>query len=641
LAKTIFGEQNALNKILRLDNSEDVIITGIYEDLPLNSSFGEIRYIASWELFGKMQEFSSRSNQWRSNSYQAYIQLADHREMDEVSLKIKDAKLKKVREDERVHNPQLFLFPMSDWHLYSDFENGKNAGGRIQNVWLFGIIGIFVLMLACINFMNLSTAHSEKRSKEVGVRKVVGSQRGQLISQFMSEALLIAFLAFILSLVLVKLILPYFNLLTENKMTILWTNPIFWTLGFGFVLVTGLLAGSYPAIYLSSLRPLTVLKGTFRPGRLSSVPRKALVVFQFTIAVILMIGTVIVFRQVQFAQNRPMGYNNDGLVMLPVFGPEIHDHFDVVKEELFGIQAITGMAESSGPLTDVWSTNSGFDWKGKDPGLALDFPNTAVSVDFGRTVGWTFEAGRDFSSEFISDSSAIILNKAAADFIGFEDPIGETITWDGNPYTVIGVIRDMIMDSPYTPVRPSVYHLLKDEGYIIVKLNGERSADKSIELIESVFKKISPDQPFIYQFAEVEYAKKFGDEQRIGKLSTYFSALAIFISCLGIFGLSSYVAERRTKEIGIRKVLGASIRNIWQMLSGDFVVLVLVSCLIALPAAWFLMKQWLKGYAFHTEISWWIFAGSGLLALVLTLLTVSFQALKAADMNPVDSLRSE
>jgi ABC-type antimicrobial peptide transport system permease subunit len=512
----------------------------------------------------------------------------------------------------------------------------------MQFVWLFGIIGIFVLLLACINFMNLSTARSEKRAKEVGIRKAIGSLRGQLLAQFFSESLLVVAFGFVCALLLAQLALPFFNNVADKKMSILWGNPIFWLSGIGVSLLTGLIAGSYPAFYLSSFQPVKVLKGTFRAGRYAAMPRKVLVVLQFTVSVTLIIGTITVFRQIQFARNRPVGYNRDGLISLQTINTDIHDHFDAVRTELKSAGAIEEMAEATSPVTSVWTTNGGFDWKGKDPAQSVDFPTTGVSYEYGKTVGWQFKEGRDFSPAFATDSSAFVINEAAARFIGLKDPIGEVIRWDNQSFTIVGIIKDMIIESPYKPVRPSIYLIDKRKSSIInIKINPSLSAPAALSKIEATFKKYSPEQPFDYTFVDNQYARKFGNEERIGKLASFFAILAIFISCLGLFGMASFMAEQRIKEIGIRKVMGASVFNLWQMLSKDFVVLVLISLLIAIPMAYYFMHNWLQNYQYHSDISWWIFAVTAIGILVITLLTVSFQSIKAALMNPVKSLKAE
>ncbi|WP_435357064.1 ABC transporter permease [Emticicia sp. SJ17W-69] len=646
VAKAYFGDADPMDKIIKIDNKYDVKVTGVYEDLPYNSSLKDLSYLMPWELYLINNEWIKKmENPWGSNFTQTFAQIANNADMEKVSAKIKNVKLNKVSKDEAKYKPEVLLHPMSKWHLYGEFKEGINTGGRIEFVWLFGIIGVFVLLLACINFMNLSTARSEKRAKEVGIRKAIGSVRGQLISQFFSESLLVVAFAFVLSILLVLLILPFFNDLSDKKMSILWANPVFWLLGIVFSILTGVIAGSYPALYLSSFQPVKVLKGTFRVGRFASVPRKILVVVQFTVSVTLIIGTIVVFRQIQFAKNRPVGYSKDGLINIYMQTQDIHKHFDVVRDELKKSGAIVEMAESGSPLTQHWNTNGGFDWKGKDPNQAVDFPNNNVTHEYGKTIGWQFVAGRDFSRDYVSDSLAFVLNEASVKFIGYKSPaaaIDEIIKWEGKPYRVIGVVKNMVVESPYEPSRASLFHLTRDDGnVVIIKLNPEKSASESLSKIETVFQKYNPAQPFEYKFVDEEYARKFGDEERVGKLATFFAILAILISCLGLFGLASFVAEQRTKEIGVRKVLGASVTNLWALLSKDFVFLVIISLFIASPIAYYFMHQWTQKYTFRTDISWWIFALTGIGALTITLLTVSFQAIKAAVMNPVKSLRSE
>lgn len=641
-AKAFFENNDPIGKVLKIDNNLTVKVAGVYEDIPFNSSFAEVGFIAPWDMFATSADLKNNTNPWRCNCYTSFVQIADNADMDKLSVKIKDAKIKKVNKDEVFHKAQLFLYPMNKWHLFSEFKNGVNTGGRIQYIWLFGIIGVFVLLLACINFMNLSTARSEKRAKEVGIRKSVGSLRTQLILQFFCESLLVVTFAFVLALALVWLSLPFFNTVSGKQTSILWSNPFFWLLGLGFSLLTGLIAGSYPALYLSSFNPVKVLKGTFKAGRFAAVPRQILVVLQFTVSVILIIGTIVVYNQIQFAQQRPVGYSRDGLIKLSMITAEIHKHFDVVKNELLNAGAIAEMSESGSPTTAIWSTNSGFDWKGKDPGMAVDFPNIEVSDDYGKTVGWQFIDGRDFSREYLTDSLGFVLNETAVKFMGFKNPVGEIVTWDGTSFKVIGVIKDMIVESPYAPVRPTFFHLSKDPGgVVLIKINPKASTRTALGKIESVFKKYNPEQPFGYQFVDEDYAKKFGNEERIATLSGFFALLAIFISCLGLFGMASFVAEQRTKEIGVRKILGASVFNLWRLLSKDFVVLVIISLLIAIPVSYYFMYNWLQNFQYKTQISWWIFAAAGFGALMITLLTVSFQAIKAAIANPVKSLRTE
>jgi len=641
-AKAYFGNADPMDKVMTVDNNQVVKVTGIYKDLPENSSFSGVDFISPWELFSSSAGLKKQADTWRCNCYFTYAQVADNTDINKVSAKIRDIKKDKVNKIELKQKNQVFLNPMKNWHLYSDFKNGVIVGGRVQYVWLFGTIGIFVLLLACINFMNLSTARSEKRAKEVGVRKAIGSLRSQLIYQFLSESLLVVAFAFIFAIILAQLSLPFFNEVAGKKITIPWSSPLFWLAGISFSLVTGLISGSYPALYLSSFQPVKVLKGTFRVGRLAAIPRKVLVVVQFTVSVVLIIGTIIVFRQIQFAKNRPVGYSRAGLITLPMVTGDIHKQFAAVKDELEKSGAIISIAEAGSPTTGNYSSNSGFDWKGKDPGQAVEFPNIDISPDYGKTIAWQFTAGRDLSATYLTDSLAFVINESAAKFMGLKNPVGETLKWDGVSFHIIGVVKDMVSESPYFPVRPTLFHLLKGGGdYVILRINPKISTSEALGKIEKVYKTYNPAQPFEYQFVDEEYAKKFGDEERIGKLASSFASLAIFISCLGLFGMASFMAEQRVKEIGVRKVLGASVFNLWGMLSKDFVVLIFISLLIASPIAYYFMHNWLQNYQYRSDVAWWIFAVTGVGAMTITLLTISYQSIKAALANPVKSLRSE
>ena len=640
-AKILFGETEPINKTIRIDNRADVKVTGVYKDLPFNSEFKDVAFIAPFDLYLSLSPWM-RKDDWNNNYVQVLAEISHNTSPENISKKIIDIKTNNVKKEAVSSVTKFLLHPMSKWHLYEEFKQGTNVGGRIQFVWLFGIIGVFVLLLACINFMNLSTARSEKRAKEVGIRKAIGSVRGQLINQFLSESLLVAFLAFVLSIAVVQFTLPWFNAVADKQMHILWTTPLFWIAGLGFTFITGLIAGSYPAFYLSSFNPVKVLKGTFRVGRLAVVPRKVLVVLQFTVSVALIIGTFIVYQQIQFTKNRSTGYSSEKLIYVEMKTNDVHEHYEAVRNDFLATDAVEDMAESYGFVIQNSANSGGFEWKGKDPNFLDNFALEWVSHDYGKTVGWQFVDGRDFSKAIASDSFSYVINETAAKYMGLQKPVGELLRKDGKDYKIIGVVKDVIAESPYKPVRPTLTSIVQWPGSILsIKLNPKLGIKEAIAKIETVFKKHVPGAPFDYKFVDEEYGRKFAAEMRIGKLSGFFASLAIFISCLGLFALASFVAEQRKKEIGIRKVLGASGINLWKMLSKDFVMLVFISCLIAIPVAYYFLHNWLQNYEYRTEISWWIFALAGSGALVITLLTVSFQAIKAAIANPVKSLRTE
>jgi ABC-type antimicrobial peptide transport system permease subunit len=646
-AKAIFGDADPMDKIIRIDNKQIAKVTGVYEDLPANSSFSDLTFISPWALIVKTEHYDTRfNNPWGASWFQTLVQIADNADMDKVSATIKNVKLNSLKSknnDDARFRPEIFLHPMSKWHLYSEFKNGKSVGGRIQNVWLFGIIGVFVLLLACINFMNLSTARSEKRAKEVGIRKSIGSLRGQLIAQFYSESLLIAVFAFLVSLVLIQLSLPFFNQVADKKMSVLWGSPVFWLVSIGFSLFTGLISGSYPALYLSSFKPVKVLKGTFRVGRLAAIPRKILVVLQFAVSVVLIIGTIVVFQQIQYAKNRPVGYNRNGLITVSLQTGDIDKRYDALKNDLLASGAVSMMAKSESPITDVYIGNGGLTWKGKDPALQEQFTSLGITPEFGKTVGWKIKDGRDFSSAFLSDSSGFIINEAAVKYLGFKNPVGETIKWIGSgDFKIIGVVKDMVSQSAYEPIQQTFYYLRRGPlNNIDIRINPNFSTHDAIAKISAIFKKYDPISPFDYRFVDEDYAKKFANEERVGKLASCFAGLAIFISCLGLFGMASFMAEQRIKEIGVRKVLGASVFNVWRLLSKDFVGLVMIALIIAAPVAYYFMHKWLLNYQYRSEISWWIFVLTGVGAVLITLLTVSYQSIKAALANPVKSLKTE
>lgn len=645
-ARILFGDEEPMDKLLKINARMDAKVAGIFKDLPHNAQFHDVKFFAPLPLLMDYEPWMKEPT-FTTNFLEVYVQLAPQSTFEGASLRIRNVILDNVQGDARLvaANPQLSLHPMEKWHLYAEWKNGVSEGGLIQMVWLFGIVGGFVLLLACVNFVNLTTARSEKRAKEVGIRKSIGSARIQLMSQFFSESLVMVALSFFISLAVVAVSLNLFNEIAGKRMELPFTNVYFWLAGALFVLLTAVLAGSYPALYLSSFNAIRVLKG-LRANNQAKTPRQLLVVFQFTTSVVLVAGTVIVYQQIQYAKDRPVGYNREGLLMIPI-SPDFEGKSDLLRSELISTGAVAEMAESSSPPTDVWSTGGGFDWDGKDPALEPVFATLTVTPEYGNTVGWQFKKGRDFSRENASDSAAFVVNETAARILGFSDPIGQTIRWSSwrsrfTQFTVIGVIEDMVMGSPYKAVQPAVYFLSKDAHHFVnIKINPAMSAADALPKIEGALKKVVPEVPFDYDFASEEFAQKFAAEERMGTLAFVFAGLAVLISCLGLSGLASFVVEQRTKEIGIRKVVGATILNVWAMLSRDFVVLVVVACAIAVPIAYYLLDSWLARFEYRAQPSWLIFGATSVVALVVTLLTVSVQTIKAARANPVKSLRSE
>jgi ABC-type antimicrobial peptide transport system permease subunit len=635
LATALFGGIDAVGKDILVDNKTPFVVGGVYSDLPSNTTFADIRLVMPW--YNKVNNYRVTNTNWGDHNGGLYVELADGVTAEQASARIRNLPTPYIKELKE----EAMIYPLDKAHLYDEFKHGKPSGGRIQFVWLFGIIGAFVLLLACINFMNLSTARSEKRAKEVGIRKTVGSLKKQLIAQFLSESVLVALLAFLLTLIIAIVSLPYFNSLAAKKMVLPWSNSLFWLLSIGFVLFTGVLAGSYPAFYLSRFDPVQVLKGTFRAGRYASLPRQVLVTLQFTVSLTLIIGTVIVFRQISYTKDRPVGYSRERLLTVYMYTPNLYDHYDAIRQELLRQGVASDVAASSMKPTNFNNNNSLY-WRGKTPDKeSVFFRNVNVTRDFGKTVGWHVVQGRDFSRDFPADSGSMILNEASVKAIGLPHPVGETMKFFGKNYTVVGVVGDMVTNSPYEKIEPAIFLGDGYHDFINIRIRPGLATSQALTGMESIFKKFNPGNPFVYNFIDDEYASKFESEQRIGDLASVFTTLAIFISCIGLFGLAAFIAEQRTKELGVRKVLGASILTLWSLQSKNFLKLVVISFAIAMPLAWYGMDKWLQNYIYHTEISWWIFAASGMGLLLITLLTVSFQALRAAAMNPVKSLRTE
>lgn len=645
-AEALFGNENPIGKVVRMDNKVDLQVTAVVEAQPKNATL-QFDYLLPWHLQLKMYDWMKwEENNWGNNSYQAYVQLKDNISPEATNARIKNLILDHFQEDPLKKNsikPEVFIFPMAKWRLYSNFKDGFNTGGFIKYVRLFAIFGLCVLAIACINFMNLSTARSAKRTKEVGVRKAVGSGREQLIIQFLSESMVITFIALLLSVLLVQLALPFFNTLTEKSLSLGLANPVIWGILILFAVLTGLLAGSYPALYLSSFNPVRVLKGLVHVGKGAALPRQILVVVQFSFSIVLMIGTIIIYQQIQYGKNRPIGFNKSGIVTIES-SENLYNNRDVVKNELLNTGVVSSVSTTNSPPTEIYSRNSDWQWKGSTPeDKAVIFATVASGYDYTQTMGIKMKEGRDFSPDFPSDSNAVILNEAAVKRMKLKNPVGEIVKWGKDEKRIVGVMPDVMLDSPFGVSVPLTLVFAKNwMSYFNIRINPDVSASVALEKIKPIFDKYNPGFPFTYQFADTEYAKKFNYEELIGNLSAIVSVLAIFISCLGLFGLASFMAEQRTKEIGIRKVLGASVSTLWGLLSRDFVKLVLISFLIAAPAAYYVMTIWLEDYKnYMIKIQPWVFVLVLVLLVTITLITVSYKAIRAAMLNPVKALRSE
>jgi len=642
-AKTLFGNTDAMGQTIRIDSNRNVTVTGIMKDLP-NNTLLAFDYLLPWE---HLKRLGWDDTYWGNNSVYTYTLLKTDASQAAFDRKVRTITIDHTKGTASASTTEVFTQPLSRYYLYNKSEDGQLVAGNLITVRLFMVLAAFILLIACINFMNLSTARSERRAKEVGIRKVVGVSKTLLITQFLIESILLSVFSFFIALIIVQLSLSSFNQLVGKALFIPYGNPLFWLFSLGFIVFTGLVAGSYPAFYLSSFNPVSVLKGTFKKENALIAPRKVLVTIQFTFAIILIIATVIVYRQIQYGLNRDTGYNRNNLVYLFYQG-DMEKHYEAIKNELLTGGAATSVSLSANPITQRWSDSWGFHWEGSTKAdEKIDFVRLGTDADFTKTFGIELVEGRDIDVyNFPTDSMAILLNEAAVKAMRLKDPIGTRIKWvDGTEYFhVVGVIKNFILESPFEQtINPMMIN--GPGGYspniLHVKLNTENSTADNLARMEKVFATYNPQYPFEYVFADENYAQKFKSAERSGKLAGLFAILTILISCLGLFGLAAYMAESRTKEIGVRKVLGASVWSVTQLLSKDFLKLVMLSFVIASPIAWYAMNKWLTGYSYRIGVEWWVFLVTGVLAAVIALLTVSWQAIKAAVANPVDSLRDE
>ncbi len=641
-AKSLFGNDDPINKTIRIDNQHDVKVTGVMKDFPANASM-QFHFLMPFSYAEEAFSFVKNArNQWDNSSFQIFVGLQPGVTNTQIAAKIKNL-VYQNNPAVRAFKPEVFLYPLKNWHLYSDFKNGKAVGGFIDYVRMFGIIGAIVLLIAGINFVNLSTARSEKRAREVGVRKAIGSHRLDLIFQFLTESILVTFVAFLLSIVFVQLALPYFNNLTGGLVQIPYSDPVFWCIMLGYVLVTGLAAGSRPAFYLSAFNPVKVLKGSIQIGKAAALPRKILVVLQFSCSVAFIISTVIIYQQIQYAKDRPTGYSVDRLVTT-FMTTDLANHYDALKNDLVASGMVESVTKASSPLTNIgWHTGIA-NWPGQSAGeLPINVCAIITDDNYFKTVGMKLVDGHNFSNNLGADSTNIIVNEAAVKRMGLKEPVNQLITFNGinSPSRIIGVVKDALMESPFTPVQPLVFTHGQFGTQVIYRLAHNISPHAAIEKIGKIFDKYNPAFPFTYVFVNEDYDHKFNLETLVGKLAGVFAGLAIFVSCLGLFGLAAYMAEQRTKEIAIRKVLGASITKVWVLLSGDFIWLVVISCFVASPVALYFLSNWLQKYDYRISIGPGVFILSGIAAIIITLFTISFQGIKAALANPVKSLKNE
>ncbi len=636
-ARALFGDADPINQLVKIDNGREQKVSGIIKDLPVQSTI-RFDYLLPLAFYEATQSWVRNSkDSWDNNSFQMFVELQPGTVLADADQSIRDL-VKDNNKDSQ--SAQLFLHPMSDWRLYSDFKDGKVSGGMIEYVRSFTLIAVFVLIIACINFMNLATARSESRAREVGIRKSVGSRRKELIFQFLGESILITLLAFLVALFMVELLLPAYNTIVDKKLFIDFSNGWLWASALALVLVTGIVSGSYPAFYLSAFQPVKVLKGKVQAGKGASTPRKVLVTLQFVFSIVLIVGTVVIYQQIQYVKDRDTGYNRENLMMVWTTG-EIEKNFSTIREELTRTGAVKAVAKSNSPITAIFSSNT-VEWPGMPAGPPVVFTTIATEYDYTETMGIPLAEGRDFSRDFKSDSNAIVINQAAVDIMGLKNAIGEQMKMWGKTLNIVGVMKNVVMGSPYRPIDPLVMVFQPSwSSTLNIRLEETKDLPGAIAKVEAVMKKLNPAYPFQYRFADIEFNKKFSTINLISRLSGIFAGLAILITCLGLFGLAAFTAEQRTKEIGIRKVMGATVSSLVLLVTKDFSRLVLVAFCISAPLAWWSMDLILERYPYHVGIAWWVLPLAGLVAMVLTMAIVSTQALKAASSNPSNSLRNE
>ena len=638
-AKALFGNDDPLDKVVRFDNKNDLKVTGVLKDIPSNSTL-QFSYLVPFSYLESTDDFTklARTKGFGWTNFMTFVKLKSGISYAQVAPKLRD--IEKTETDNFMSmKTNIILDNVANWHMYENFDKGKLVSGFIEYVNIFTIIGILVLLIGCINFINLTTARSEKRAREVGVRKAIGSGKNQLIFQFLTESVLLTFIAFIFSILFVQLALPAFNSLTNSQIKIPFNNVIFWMIALSCVLITGLVAGSRPAFYLSSFEPVKVLKGKIHFGKAAALPRKVLVVLQFSCSIALIICTYIIYQQVQYAKDRPSGYDKNRL-MITDMNADLGNNYTAIKNDLIEKGIAASVTTATASVTTGGNHRDVEEWQGKRPGESVDMGWIRVSDDYFKTLGMPMKEGRDFNAP--SDTSNVIFNEAAVKLLRLKNPLNQTIKWIDTKFRIIGIVKNALMKSPFEQADPTMFFYdAHPQDVIMYRLSSNIKTQDAIVKLTSIFNKYNPAYPYTYTFADDNYAAKFKLEVLIGKLAGLFAALAIFISCLGLFGLAAYIAEQRTKEIGIRKVLGASVSQVWLLLSKDFIVLVLISCVIASPVAFYYMHDWLQQYDYRIKIAPFVFVVAGVAALIITIATISFQSIKAAIANPVKSLKTE
>lgn len=638
LSEKLFGNEDPINKTLKLDNADPLIVEGVIEDVPANSSI-QFQYLITWSLFEKREPWARESN-WGNNMCLTLVQLKNQTALEQANSQIKDI----YQRNNKNATGKALLFPLDKWHLYDDFENGKSVGGKIDQLKIFILLAICILMIACVNFMNLSTANSEKRAKEVGVRKAIGSTRKSLIGQFLLESLILATMSTVFAFLLTEITLPYFNQLLDLHLIIPYDNWNFWLVLVSLMIFTGLIAGSYPALYLSSFEPVKVLKGlNVKVGSAVSI-RKVLVVFQFVFAICTIICTAVIYQQLSFIKEKPIGYNKQNLIQLAVQGNLQHQSkLDLLKETLLKSGAASSVSFFSHDISEGGNNTMDVTWPQKDLKHDVLFNQRGIGYDFVKTIGTELIAGREFSAQFPNDSTHMLINESAVRAMGFKEPLGKVIKWNQRSWTIIGVVKDFVVESAYQKVAPMMFYPIKYSGAdkVLIRLDPSMDAGSLLNKIDNSVLSIEPNFPVDRTFVDATFALKFKNEQLLGTLSNWFGGFAIFISCLGLLGLALFMAEQRKREISIRKVLGASTVNVLKLLNKDFIKLVGIANVIASPLAYIIVHKWLSTFEYRVSISVLPFIMAISLSVVIAILTVSLQSIKVAKANPIDALKYE